>query len=257
MTTMTTTFADTQPAPLSALSGSALDDFRVAAPAEVQALLRQVADSGATVHLTAEATGGSYTTTLWTVDAARGRVSFSADEGSPQLQALLDGGSAMAVCYLDAIKLQFRCHGLLLVRGTNACALQGTLPAELFRFQRRNSFRVRTLPRTSPTAHVPQPAGAPLELRVLDVSIEGCALLLPRNAAPLPVGGRIERVQVELDTDTRFETVLEIHHATSLTGEAGGVRLGCSMHRLSGDAQRALQRYIDGAQKKRRLFALE
>ena len=250
-------FANTQPAPLSALSGQVLDDFRVAAPAEVQSLLRRVADTGAAVHLTTDA-GAAYTTTLWTVDGARARVSFSADEGSPQLQGLLDAGSAMAVCYLDAVKLQFRCHDLLLVRGAKACALQGTLPAELFRFQRRNSFRVRTLPRTSPTAQVPQAGGAPaLALRVLDVSIEGCALLLAQNSPPLPVGGRIERVQVELDADTRFETVLEIHHATSLTGDTGGLRLGCSMHRLSGDAQRALQRYIDGAQKKRRLFALE
>lgn len=252
-----TPFADTQPAPLSALSGSTLDDFRVAAPAEVHSLLRSVADTGVTVHLTTDA-GAAYTTTLWTVDAARARVSFSADEGSPRLQYLIDAGSAIAVCYLDAVKLQFRVHGLLLVRGANACALQGTLPAELFRFQRRASFRVRTLPRTSPTAHVPQPhGGAPLELRVLDVSLEGCALLLPQNAPPPPMGGRIERVHVELDADTRFETTLEIHHATSLGGDTGGLRLGCSMHRLTGDAQRALQRYIDGAQKKRRLFALE
>jgi len=64
------------------------------------------------------------------------------------------------------------------------------LPREVFRFQRRNSFRVRTLPRSSPTMVLRHP-GIPdmtLALRVLDVSTGGCALFLPNDVPPLSPG---------------------------------------------------------------------
>jgi hypothetical protein len=44
---------------------------------------------------------------------------------------------------------------------------------------------------------------------------------------------------------------------TSLDGDAAGTRVGCSLHDLDGDAQRALQRYIDQTQKRRRLLSLD
>ena len=62
----------------------------------------------------------------------------------------------------------------------------------MFRFQRRNTFRVRTIERTSPTAPFRHPAipDMALALRVLDVSIGGCALLLPANVPALQPGAR-------------------------------------------------------------------
>lgn len=245
---------ETRPAPLN----DGLDDFRIGGPTAVAALLKSLVDGATPLHLSSP-DGTLYTTTLWTVDTAARRMSFSADANAPQLSPLVEAGEATAVAYLDSVKLQFEVANLVLVHGRDSCALQADLPLELFRFQRRNSFRVRTLPRTSPTVHFRHPAIADmsLALRVLDVSTGGCALFLPEDVPELPAGVTLQRVRVELDAYTRFEATLQLHHVTSINPESRGVRLGCELRDLGGEAQRMLQRYIDHTQKRRRLLSLD
>lgn len=247
-------FSNSKPAP----PDDGLDDYRVDAPAEVMRLLRSLVDTATPVHLSAP-DGSHYTTTLWTVDAVQRRISFSADEGALQLESLVEGGEATAVAYLDSVKLQFDATGLCVVHAAKTCALQAEMPQEVFRFQRRNSFRVRTLPRTSPTIHFRHPSipDMALSLRVLDVSTGGCALFLPDDVPSLAPGIKVHRARVELDPNTRFEATLQLCHVTSLNPQTHGVRLGCELLQLDGEAQRMLQRYIDQTQKRRRLLSLD
>jgi flagellar brake protein len=203
--------------------------------------------------------GGAYTTTLWTVDAEQRRVSLSADAAQPAVRSLVEGGEATVVAYLDSVKLQFELRHLVLVHGATSSALQAELPRLLYRFQRRESFRVRTPASAAPTATLAHPGrpGTPLALRVLDVSIGGCALALPADAPALAAGTQIEGVRIELDADARFEATLTLQHVSGGMGSAhAGQRLGCAFVKLDGSAQRVLQRYIDQTQKRQRLFSM-
>jgi c-di-GMP-binding flagellar brake protein YcgR len=130
------------------------------------------------------------------------------------------------------------------------------MPAELYRFQRRASYRVRTLAQSTPAAHLRHPSipDMALALRVLDVSMGGCALFVPDNVPPIAPGVERRGVRFELDVDTRFTASLHLHHVTSVQPGARGVRLGCELVHMDGVAARALQRYIDLTQKRRRLF---
>lgn len=252
-------FQDTQPAALDADGGLARwAEFRVTHPREMAALLRQLRDTSVPVHLSGPG-GAGFTTALWALDDSRGRLAFSADEHQPQLQALVDGDEAVAVAYLDSVKLQFDLHGLLVVRGASGCALQAEWPQELYRFQRRGAFRVRPSERLSPQARLRHPSipEMALTLRVLDVSIGGCALLLPADVPPLAAGVRLGDVHIALDADTRFEVMLTLHHVTAMQQHELGVRLGCEWGPLGGSAERALQRWIDQTQKRRRLLSLD
>jgi c-di-GMP-binding flagellar brake protein YcgR len=94
----------------------------------------------------------------------------------------------------------------------------------------------------------------PLALRVLDVSIGGCALFLPDDVPPLPPGVVLNGVQMDLDVDTRIHVALRLQHVTSINPESRGVRLGCEMVNPGSDVTRALQRYIDQTQKRQRLL---
>ncbi|MDP3083314.1 MAG: flagellar brake protein [Rubrivivax sp.] len=250
-------FDDTRPAALDA-AGSAdpWGPFRVGRPSEVLALLRQLRDANAAVVLSAPG-GVSYTCTLWAVDQAQGRLNFSADDSHPQLQSLLAANEVVAVAYLDSVKLQFDLQGLLLIRGAQACALQSELPAQLLRFQRRDAYRVRAPQRHAASARLRHPAipEMALCLRVIDVSIGGCALAVPADVPPLQPGHVLHGVRIELDADTRFEIGLQLHHVTSIQPDETGLRLGCGWLRLEGGAERALQRYIDLAQRRQRLLA--
>ena len=250
-------FQDTEPAKLHQLSGNAHDEFAVHHPTELLKLLRQLTDHNVLVHLSAPG-GGSYTTTLWTADAHQRRVSLAADAGQPAVRALIDAGEATAVAYLDSVKLQFDLQHLVLVHGTTSSALQAALPTVLYRFQRRESFRVRTPANAAPTATLRHPSKPEmnLALRVLDVSVGGCALALPANAPPLAVGSQIDGVRIDLDADARFEVTLNIQHVSGGMGSTmAGQRLGCAFAKLDGAAQRALQRYIDQTQKRQRTLA--
>ena len=67
-------FEATQPAPLSTITGRAIDEFRVDHPEEVLALLRRLVASAVLVQLSAPG-GAAYTSTLWAVDAPGRRTS--------------------------------------------------------------------------------------------------------------------------------------------------------------------------------------
>jgi c-di-GMP-binding flagellar brake protein YcgR len=250
----------THPMPLDALASApeGLDAYRLATPPEIAAMLHRLQKGEIVLSLIAPQ-GSVCTTTLWTMDAARGALSFAAEADDPTLQALLDGDEAVVVGYLDNIKIQFDIHSLLLVHGERACALSASYPSEIFRFQRRNNFRVRPILRDTPVARLRHPMipEMQLALRVLDVSLNGCALLLPENVPALVPGVLINDVRIELDLNTHFETALRLQHLTDIQPDSHGVRLGCEMAGLGPEARRTLQRYIDHTQKWRRFMALD
>ena len=252
-------FHDTRPAELDASGGEdPWAPFRVNHPQERLSLLRQLRDGQVAVILNGP-DGAVLTSTLWSVDGPQGRLSFTADPGLPALGRLAEADEAVAVAYMDSVKLQFDLQGFMVVRGGQTCTLQCSPPQAIYRFQRRGAFRVRTPERQAPTAHLRHPSipDMRLGLRVLDVSIGGCALWFPQDLPPLQAGTRIADVIVELDPDTRFTTALQLQHVTSLSAGDSGVRLGCEWKNLGGAAERVLQRWIDQTQKRRRLLTLD
>lgn len=251
-------FTDTRPAPIDDGPDDPYAAFRVEHPREILALLKSVRDTSTPVTLTGPE-GLQLSATLWTLDPDRQRLSFAVEAGDPQLPTLVECDEVSAIAYLEAIKLQADLHGIMLVHSQRATVLQAALPRRLYRFQRRGAYRVRALGERGASAQMRHP-GLPemaLTLRVLDVSAGGCALQLPPDVPPLPLGTIVHGVQFHLDADTRFEAALRLQHVTSIATPGAGVRLGCEMRRLDPDAQRALQRWIDATQKRRRLLSLD
>jgi c-di-GMP-binding flagellar brake protein YcgR len=249
---------DTRPADLDNAGSAGLAHFRVESSHEIAALLRQLRDTSVPVVLSTPG-GSAMVSTLWSVDVAQQRVTFSADEADPQLKCVAESDEAVCVGYLDSVKLQFDLNDLLLVRGPSSCALQSSSPSAVYRFQRRSAYRVRTLERHSPTARFRHPSipDMQLALRVMDVSIGGCALFVPDDIPNLEPGLVLQGVRVELDADTRFTASLQIQHMSSINHQATGLRAGCEWRNLDSDAHRSLQRCIDQTQKRRRLLSLD
>jgi c-di-GMP-binding flagellar brake protein YcgR len=249
---------DTLPMSLDAVAAAhgGLDDFRVATPVEVHALLKQLADGNVVLNLNGS-DGSTYTTTLWTLDTARGVIGFSAHANSNAVQALLEADEVVAVAYVDNVKLQFEVQDLVLVRGAGNSVLSAPLPQEVFRFQRRGGYRVRPTTRNTPTAQMRHPMipDMTLSLRVLDISIGGCALFLPENMPTLDPGVVLNGVRIDLDLDTRITVTLRMQHVTCVNPDAHGVRMGCEFVRCDHETLKSLQRYIDHTQKRQRMLA--
>jgi flagellar brake protein len=243
---------------------SELEAWRVTDPREVLAHLRDLRDIGAVVQLCGPH-GARVAATLHAVDKDRGRLTFTGD-ATPEGWAAIDGRERIdALAFPGPVRLQFDLPKPALVGEGERLRLDTGMPMSMFRIQRRHAFRVRTLERESPSAHFrhPEPPHAMHTLRVLDLSVGGCAL---RVAGPLPgraqspargehaaVGFRrgmsLPGVSFDLDPQTRFACELVVHHVnpTEL-----GLRLGCEMVKLEGSIERMLQRCVDQMQKRQR-----
>ena len=247
------------PPPSASTLQQALASFKVELLRDRLELLDQLRERHVAVVISSP-DGTSNSTTLWGVDEATQRLNFSARDDSHHLDTLVESDEAVAVAYLERVKLQFDLHDLLLVRSANVSTLQCRMPTEIFRFQRRHAFRVQPLPRHSPSARLRHPAlpDMQLTLRVVDISLSGCALWLPADVPPLQPGTLITEVRIELDTQTQFTAELTLRHVASMgciDGPERGVRLGCAWRPANPAALRALQRWIDQAQKRTRLLA--
>ena len=258
---MPASFSDTQPADLSDLRtrnrDKGLEGFQVSHPKELFGLLRSLVERNIALILACP-DGNTLSTTIWCVDAERHTLTLSADSRDGKLARLMDCNEVTAVGYLDNVKLQFELDGLVLVNGPGGSALKAELPTLIYRFQRRESFRVRPIGINSPHARLRHPMipDMTLNLRVLDVSSGGLALFLPDDVPPIGPGVELNAVLIELDHETHFEVRLRLQHITAINPDSLGVRMGCAITHIEPMAARTLQQYIDQTQKRRRAFQL-
>lgn len=249
---------ETRPAPLQGMSGDeGLDEFRVTSTRDVGMLLKQLLDGSVLLNLNGS-DGRVFTSAIWTLDSTRGTIGFNADPNDPAMQSVLHSREVIVVGYLESVKVQFDVTNLVLVHGNKASVLSCPFPREMFRFQRRNAFRVRPLIRSAPVARLRHPDMPETEfaLRIIDISIGGCALFLPSDVPMINAGATLGGVRLELDDDTKLDVNLRLQHVTSLDNERKGVRLGFEFVRPGGETVRTLQRFIDLTQKRGKLMAL-
>jgi c-di-GMP-binding flagellar brake protein YcgR len=249
---------ETSPAPRAGMSDNeALEEFRISSPRDVGMLLKQLLDGS--IQLSLHSSDGQiYTSAIWSLDSSRATIGFNADPNDPAMQAVLHSPEITVVGYLDSVKVQFELRHPVLVHGNRASVLSCPFPREMFRFQRRNAFRVRPLMRTAPMAKLRHPdmEDNEIALRIIDLSIGGCALFLPADIPMISAGVTLAGVRMELDDDTRLDVNLCLQHVTSINNEGRGVRLGFEFVRPGGDTVRTLQRFIDLTQKRGKLMAV-
>jgi flagellar brake protein len=244
----------TQPMPLSLPRPKpGRSDNRVRTSREIRALLRQFSDQDVPITL-ATPDGVSYATCLWAHDPDRAVLVLSADATDARVQRLVEAEEAVAVGYLDSVKVQFDLHGLMLVHGRDTSALHAHFPREIYRFQRRSGLRVRPKGQTCTELRLRLPGStdAELTMRVLDLSHGGLAVLWPEDLTPPAIGVTVRAARLALDSETHVQVALRVVHVGTI---AHGKRLGCEIQGLSGVAVRTLERYIDESQKRFRLLA--
>jgi c-di-GMP-binding flagellar brake protein YcgR len=93
-----------------------------------------------------------------------------------------------------------------------------------------------------------------VNLRVLDISIGGCSLLLPQNLPRLESGTHLKGSRVDLGAGVRFTADLLVRSLRPTTADPD-CRVGCEWQSVDGAAQRTLQRFIDDAQRRWRSAA--
>lgn len=225
-------------------------DYRLDAPGEIMNWLRELLQSQARLQLTTPA-GEAIHTVLRALDTPRGMLTMEAPQAGDTLAPVLASDELVATAYLDRIKLQFDLSGLVAIRGDGAEVLRAPVPLRLYRFQRRQAYRVASAGQLYPALKL---ADADLpRIRVVNVSAGGVALHWPTHVVPVPQAGQEITGTLELEREVSFATLLRVQHLTQ--GEQGAPhQAGCAFVSLAPTAARALQVFIDQAQKRERLM---
>lgn len=232
--------------PFSGLAQYRLDDAR-----EIERHLGELVDMETPVHLSLR-DGRNARGKLTAVVGARRHLSLVLDGESTQpLPAMRHDDAVACVAYPGSVKLLFEVSQLRVTSSQAPWSYETSMPAHMYRIQRRESYRVRTIERDASVARLslPRMPGKTVELKIHDVSITGCALIAPREFAGFESGQRIANVELELNADTYLRATIYVHHVLP---QADGIKLGCSLMNVDGISERALQRYIFETQKRRR-----
>ena len=243
------TAAATEPAPL--MPELDLGEFRVASSVEIAAVLRSLLETRTLVTLrSSSGEGDPMVSRICTLDLATGTLGLEQPVGGVPAGSL--EGEVTCEAYLEHIRVQFelaaaRTQG----RGRDAM-LVSAIPALVYRFQRRKAFRVKPHARAPLADLTPLDAKGSHQLRVLDISMGGVALLVPPGA-PDWAEGQLFTAHVELDRQSQFTARLRLQHVHASDPELG-TQIGCAFSQLDRDAERMLQRYIDQTQKLHRLM---
>ncbi len=229
------------------------ETFRISTPVEIAAYLRELMSEQCRVYLR-NPEGLDLHTTLCVLDASKGVIGFDLPSSSNRAQSLLESDEITATAYLASIRLEFELEQPVIVRDGGSNVLRAALPRRLYRFQRRQAFRVQPMGVNYPLLQLshPQQPDQRLRLRVLDISMGGVGLLLPGDQPELPPGVDLNACELELDRDTRLDVNLHLLHVTQHAEVQSGRHLGCAFHALPPETARVLQLYIDQTQKRRR-----
>jgi flagellar brake protein len=233
-------------------------EHRVRSLVEIRALLKQFVEGDVPLSLTTP-DGVHYATSLWAEDPQRGVLVFAADPRNPAVQRMTELHEVVATGYLDSVKVQFDVQDLVLVHGRSASAFNAQYPREVHRFQRRQAFRVRPAGRAQPHAVLTHPdlARRQINLRILDISHTGVALMLNEELDLFRPGQVLPDVAIELDAGTRLRVTLRVMHVSEVSPAPTRYRrIGCELADLGMSAQRGLQHYLDHTQKRHRLLTL-
>ncbi len=93
-----------------------------------------------------------------------------------------------------------------------------------------------------------------LALPVIDLSADGCALLLPPDMPAIEPGVTINGARMRIGGATPLGVSLHVRHLTSIEPGSAGVRLGCRFVALAPEVACALRRHVDRVQRRGRAF---
>jgi c-di-GMP-binding flagellar brake protein YcgR len=252
-------FLDTVPAAIQRVDSSGpWARFRVSDPRERAATLREICRGDVPLTL-GTAAGPTCSALLWAVDDENERLHFSVAPASQNVGAVVSAPKVWAAGYLGDVKLQFDLPELSIELGGPQPMLRALAPRHMLRLPRRGAMRVRRGEAQAPVAslRLPPASDTVLQMRVVDISMSGCALSRPIGSpAPAP-GMEIEKVEVMLDEDAIFVADLRVQHVTLVAASRSGARVGCAWQGLSRRAAETLELWIERGRRRRDLVSLK
>lgn len=227
-----------------------LSRFQVSDAATIHSILEGMLDRRVFIAMTIPREGGSqFMSMLAGVDGRA--ILFDAPSDPALTGAVLRRGQLNASAQDGGVQVQFRLEGVRTTEQGGRQYLYCPLPADMYRIQRRNTYRV-PVPLRDPVVcevvfpHAVGGAAVTREFRVFDLSIGGLTLLLPDDAPDLPIDTRLEHCALRLPDTDPIEITLVVRNSFPLLTRNDNIRkrIGCEFADLRGSAENRVQRYV-------------
>jgi c-di-GMP-binding flagellar brake protein YcgR len=251
-------FLETLPAPIGpAVEFGPWEPFRVDGAHKRLAALRDICNGGVPVSVGPPG-GPVFAAALWSVDEGQNKVHFSVSPEAARESRVNTVHGLWAATYLGETKLQFPLSRLSVEPASDRYLVHADLPPDIYRLARRQGLRLRKAASAGLMARFQHPLAPDLsmKLRVLDISLSGCALWRTSKVLPLVPEQMVREVEVLLDDETLFFTDLEVRHVSPSPADRAGMRIGCTWRTLSHPARDALQGWIETGERRRGRFTL-
>lgn len=250
---------DTRPAPLNPQDpASPWARFRVGDPRRCLAALVGLRTADAPVSIGVPG-GPSISASLWSVDQFHGHLHFNVGSAELDVAQVAELPNLWGAAYLNDVKLQFQLTQAQVTPRGKEFSVRVDLPATVYMMPRRAAVRVRQAAERLPQVRFVHPLDTQqfVEMKVLDLSLTGCALWKPAGTLGLQPGAELRSVELELSEDQMLFTDMRVQHVTVQTKSPAGSRIGCAWVDLSDSAKATLTDWIQPGRRRQQLVSLK
>jgi c-di-GMP-binding flagellar brake protein YcgR len=223
-----------------------LDRFKVTNPVEIAAFMREAIEKRVLCSVRGVRSNERYLSRMIAVEPGRALM-LDPPQSTSILQQLTEQKMIAVDLTLNHVRIMFEVPLLTVAPFQGDSTLYLVFPAEIFRFQRRESYRV-VVPARRPVRLTLDSGNPRLRgLRLHDLSLGGASVILKAEAEHFPMGKVFDGSVLLLDADTSFAIAARVRHATSMqfSGTLGDLRVGLQFLRTPPSFEPTVARLVN------------
>lgn len=229
------------------------DKFLISSPKEIQLTLHALAQKKSVTVMYFDAAERFIKTTLLAANDKGIWLDVGPHDNDNQL--LLNSDNITFVTTHLGAKVQFECHQVQVAIYAGHPAFYFPLPKEMYRFQRRDFFRLNTANDTLLKCIIPLSAAKSTQLHefsIMDISVGGVALVCNVNSINLEEGDEFPDCCIELPEIGTLVVTIQVRNLFEVATASGLIikQAGCEFVDMDGKMSMLLQRYIGVMQRK-------
>lgn len=231
-----------------------LSRYEIKNPHEIEQIIRGLANDRVLVSAQGLRSKECFLSTILGVNEQKGLAYMECIEDSPVNDELLGGTGANFSATYKGVRIQFTVPKAERVQFDSLEAYRIKLPASLFRFQRREYYRVE-VSQVKPTQCIIPMGGRELITKVANISLGGLGIRYGMDESPLEVGMAFENVRLITPEGDTYSLTLKIRNSTILTlkNDIQVRHVGGQFINLPKKTERDIQMYLFKLEKEQRL----
>lgn len=238
-------------------SAEDLSRFAIGNGREIERILRGLMKDKALLTVQGSKSKQSFLTTILGLDDRARKLYIECAADRRAEGDLLGRTGIELIAHYEGVRVQFTIAQGERVKFDGLDAYKLSLPDKVYRFQRRQYYRVQT-PQAQPVKCAIPLTDRALEATITDISVGGIGVRYEPGAAEISVGMELPGCRLSIPELDVYTITLKVRNSAQVTLKNGALvqRLGCEFVDVSVPLERAIQTYIFKLERERRSWDL-